>query len=55
MNNAAQNAYDNQFDPRLEADDDHYEDNDGNRTELVEQYVKAFEKVWAHRRELGPG
>ena len=23
--------------------------------ELVEQYVKAFEKVWAHRRELGPG
>ena len=20
--------------------------------ELVEQYVKAFEKVWAHRREL---
>lgn len=23
--------------------------------ELVEQYVKAFEKVWAHRRELGRG
>jgi hypothetical protein len=21
--------------------------------ELVDQYVKAFEKVWAHRRELG--
>ena len=20
--------------------------------ELVEQYVKAFEKVWAHRKEL---
>jgi len=23
--------------------------------ELVEQYVKAFEKVWAHRKELGRG
>ena len=21
--------------------------------ELVEQYVKAFEKVWAHREKLG--
>jgi hypothetical protein len=21
--------------------------------ELVEEYVKAFEKVWAHRKELG--
>jgi hypothetical protein len=21
--------------------------------ELVEQYVEAFEKVWAHRKELG--
>jgi len=41
MNNAAQNAYDNQFDPRLEAeyDDDHYEDCEYHRTELVEQYV----------------
>jgi dTDP-4-amino-4,6-dideoxygalactose transaminase len=24
----------------------------GAAPELVEQYVKAFEKVWAHRREL---
>ena len=23
--------------------------------ELVEQYVKAFEKVWAHRSELAKG
>jgi hypothetical protein len=37
----AQYAYDNQFDPRLEVecDDDHYEDCEYHRTELVEQYV----------------
>ena len=23
--------------------------------ELVDQYAKAFEKVWAHRKELGKG
>jgi hypothetical protein len=23
--------------------------------ELVDQYAKAFEKVWAHRQELGKG
>jgi hypothetical protein len=59
MNNAAQNAYDNQFDPRLEADDDHYEDNDGNRTELVEQYVthanaRDFEELYSWRVDGDP-
>ena len=36
---AAQYAYDNLSDERLEADDDQYEDWEGNRIELVEQYV----------------
>ena len=37
----AQYAYDNLSDPRLEVeyDDDHYEDCEYHRTELVEQYV----------------
>jgi len=37
----AQAAYDNLYDVDAEVDfwDDHYEDNEGNRTELVEQYV----------------
>jgi hypothetical protein len=37
----AQAAYDNLYDVEAEVDfgDDYYEDNEGNRTELVEQYV----------------
>jgi hypothetical protein len=55
----AQAAYDSQFDPRLEADDDHYEDCEGNRTELVEQYVthanaKAFEDLYSWKVDGDP-
>lgn len=41
MNNAAQNAYDNRFDPRLEGADEEYllDETEDNKTHLVEQFV----------------
>ena len=41
MNNAAQNAYDNRFDPRLEGDDEEYllDETEENKTYLIEQFV----------------
>ena len=41
MNNAAQNAYDNRFDPRLEGADEEYlwDETEENKTHLVEQFV----------------
>jgi len=54
---AAQNAYDNMAEP--EFDEDQYEDNEGNRTELVEQYVthanaQTFEDLYSWRVDGDP-
>jgi hypothetical protein len=56
-----QAAYDNLYDVRAEVefDDDQYEDNEGNRTELVEQYVthanaKAFEDLYSWKVDGDP-
>jgi hypothetical protein len=58
---AAQYAYDNLSDERLEAeyDDDHYEDCEYHRTELVEQYVTyanavAFDNLCSWKIEGDP-
>jgi hypothetical protein len=53
----AQYAYDNMAEP--EFDEDQYEDNEGNRTELVEQYVthanaKAFEDLYSWKVDGDP-
>jgi len=57
----AQAAYDNLYDVDAEVDfgDDYYEDNEGNRTELVEQYVthanaKAFEDLYSWKVDGDP-